>query len=77
MGNKLLPHLQREYEGSAFDVVKTSTLGVPGVVCVATNCPAELSVDQNESIFLVVTVLVEGSCTEVVLRCPEQPFHGL
>ena len=47
MGNKLLPHLQREDESSAPDVVNTSALGIPGVVGVATYCPAKLSVDQN------------------------------
>ena len=35
----------------------------------------ELGADEYKSILLVVTLLVEGSCTEGVIRCPEEKFY--
>ena len=44
---------------------------------VAADGPAELGTDQGQGVLLVVALLVEGRCFEVVLRGSEDSLYPL
>ena len=79
LGHKFLPHVQREEEGSTSFVSHPITIVVwcPGVVGVAADGLAELGADKHQGVLFVVTSLMEGSYTEIVLWGSKQPFHPL
>ena len=73
----LLLAVEGEQERPHAPVTEVATTRVPGVVGVAADGPAELGADQGQGVPLVVALLVEGGCPEVVLRGPEDPLYLL
>ena len=71
----LLLAVEGEQERPHAPVTDISTAFIPGVVGVAADGPAELGADQGQGVPLVVALLVEGGCSEVVLRGPEDPLY--
>ena len=72
----LLP-VEGEQEGPHTPVMEPATTCIPGVVGIAADDLAELGADQGHSVPLVVAFLMEGCCSEVVLRGSEDPIYPL
>ena len=76
LGDKFLPHVNREDEGPPPSVVGVPwTPRQPGVVGEAADCLAELGAHQDQGVTYVVALLVEGGGPEPVFGCPEESLN--
>ena len=73
----LLLAVEGEQERPHTPVMEPATTCIPGVVRIAADCFAELGANQGQSVPSVVAFLVEGGCSEVVLRGSENPLYPL